>query len=193
MRLDWELARRGYRRYAAYPAATCAGIFTNVFFGFLIAYVLLAVFETRRRHRRLRRGDALAYVWLAQAMLARRRHLRAELVRARAAGRSGDVATDLTGPCDLQRRALRAGRRARGVSARLARPCRSSCVGAILFEIRRPPKRSTGSLFVVSVALAIVVSFAIRFLVNLVARSGCSTTAARCCIALAVNRVLLRA
>jgi crotonobetainyl-CoA:carnitine CoA-transferase CaiB-like acyl-CoA transferase len=40
VRLDWELARRGYRRYAAYPWATAAGLFTNVFFGLLIASIL---------------------------------------------------------------------------------------------------------------------------------------------------------
>ena len=47
MRLDWELAVRGYRRYAAYPAATWAGVFTNTVFGFIQAYILLALFETR--------------------------------------------------------------------------------------------------------------------------------------------------
>ena len=46
MRLDWELAVRGYRRYAAYPAATWAGILTNSVFGFIQAYVLLAMYET---------------------------------------------------------------------------------------------------------------------------------------------------
>jgi hypothetical protein len=46
-RLWFELARRGYRRYAAYPGATWAGVFTNTFFGFLLANVLLAVFEER--------------------------------------------------------------------------------------------------------------------------------------------------
>jgi len=35
--------RRGYARYAAYPAATVAGIFTNSIFGFMKGYVLLAV------------------------------------------------------------------------------------------------------------------------------------------------------
>ena len=39
--------KRGYRRYAAYPAATWAGILTNTVFGFIQAYVLLALFETR--------------------------------------------------------------------------------------------------------------------------------------------------
>lgn len=47
MRLDWELARRGYRRYAAYPAATWAGILTNSVFGFIQAYVLLAMYDDR--------------------------------------------------------------------------------------------------------------------------------------------------
>ena len=28
MRLDWEIAKRGWRRYAAYPCATAAGVFT---------------------------------------------------------------------------------------------------------------------------------------------------------------------
>ena len=37
MRLDWEIARRGYRRYAAYPGATWAGVFTNTIFGLLQA------------------------------------------------------------------------------------------------------------------------------------------------------------
>src|SRR5438132_13005194 len=47
MRLDWELARRGYRRYAAYPSATVAGAFTNTIFGFVHAYILLAVYRHR--------------------------------------------------------------------------------------------------------------------------------------------------
>ncbi len=44
VRLDWEIAKRGWRRYAAYPWATAAGVFTNTIFGFLQAYILLAVF-----------------------------------------------------------------------------------------------------------------------------------------------------
>ena len=47
MRLDWEIAKRGYRSYAAYPAATAAGVFTNTVFGFMQAYILLAVFASR--------------------------------------------------------------------------------------------------------------------------------------------------
>lgn len=45
MRLDSELARRGYRRHAAYPAATWAGLLRNSVFGFIQAYVLLAMYD----------------------------------------------------------------------------------------------------------------------------------------------------
>ena len=64
MRLEWELAVRGYRRYAAYPAATWAGILTNTVFGFIQAYVLLALFETRDDIGGYDATDTLTYVWL---------------------------------------------------------------------------------------------------------------------------------
>ena len=69
MRLEWELAVRGYRRFAAYPAATWAGIFTNTVFGFIQAYVLLSVYETRGDIGGYDAAQTLTYVWLAQAML----------------------------------------------------------------------------------------------------------------------------
>jgi ABC-2 type transport system permease protein len=47
VRLDWEIAKRGWRRYAAYPWATVAGIFTNTVFGFIQAYILLALYSHR--------------------------------------------------------------------------------------------------------------------------------------------------
>src|SRR5438874_2023340 len=49
MRLYWEIARRGFRRYATYRTATFAGAFTNTVFGVLRAYIILAVF-TQRTH-----------------------------------------------------------------------------------------------------------------------------------------------
>jgi viologen exporter family transport system permease protein len=70
VRLYWEFARRGYRRYVAYPAATWAGVLANTTFGFMQAYILLALY----RHRDVVGGydasDTVTYVWLTQAMLA---------------------------------------------------------------------------------------------------------------------------
>ena len=47
MRLYWEVARTTARRQATYRTATLAGIFTNTVFGFILAYVMVAVFRAR--------------------------------------------------------------------------------------------------------------------------------------------------
>ena len=65
MRLDWELAVRGYRRFAAYPAASGRASHRSVF-GFIQAYVLLALFETRDDIGGYDATDTLTYVWLAR-------------------------------------------------------------------------------------------------------------------------------
>src|SRR3954468_14601143 len=67
--LDWEIAKRGWRRYAAYPWATAAGVFTNTVFGFIQAYILLAVFRHRAHVGSYNARDTVTYVWLAQALL----------------------------------------------------------------------------------------------------------------------------
>ena len=103
MRLDWELARRGYRRYAAYPGATYAGLFTNVFFGFLIASILLAVYDQREVVGGYDVADAMAYVWLAQGLLSVVASFGPSWSELALRVRSGDVATDLYRPVDLQR------------------------------------------------------------------------------------------
>jgi ABC-2 type transport system permease protein len=69
VRLDWEIAKRGWRRCAAYPWATAAGAFTNTVFGFLIAYVLLAVYRHRTNVGGFDAADAVTYAWLAQSMI----------------------------------------------------------------------------------------------------------------------------
>ena len=50
-------------------AATWAGIFTNTVFGFIQAYVLLSLFETRGDIGGYDATATLTYVWLTQAML----------------------------------------------------------------------------------------------------------------------------
>jgi len=68
-RFDWEIARRGYARWAAYPAASFAGAFTNVVFGFLRTYVLLALFAQRDNVNGYSVAAAITYVWLTQGMI----------------------------------------------------------------------------------------------------------------------------
>src|SRR5207237_806828 len=65
-----QLARRSYRRMATYRTATFAGAFTNTVFGFLRAYVLLAMFRTRSNIGSFDVADTLTYTFLTQALLA---------------------------------------------------------------------------------------------------------------------------
>ena len=166
MRLDWELARRGYRRYAAYPGATWAGLFTNVVFGFLIAYILLAVYEHGQAIGGYDVRDAIAYVWLSQGLLSVVGIFGAGWYELARRVQTGDVATDLQRPLDVQRAGLAADVGRAGYQA-LWRAVPQFLVGALVFELTIPGGAGRWLLFALSVALAVPVAFGIRFLVNL--------------------------
>src|SRR5438270_7566622 len=101
VRLDWEIAKRGWRRYAAYPWATAAGMFTNTVFGFLQAYILLAVYHHRVDVGGYDVTDTVTYVWLAQAMVMTTYMFSWYELALRV--RDGSIATDLARPLDPQR------------------------------------------------------------------------------------------
>jgi ABC-2 type transport system permease protein len=46
MRLYWEVARRAYQRQVTYRIENLAGLFTNIFFGYLRAAVFVAVYQS---------------------------------------------------------------------------------------------------------------------------------------------------
>jgi ABC-2 type transport system permease protein len=166
VRLDWELARRGYRRYAAYPGATYAGLFTNVVFGFLIAYILLAVYEQADAIGGYDVRDAIAYVWLSQGLLAVVGVFGAGWYELARRVQTGDVATDLQRPLDVQRAELAQDLGRAGYQV-LWRALPQFALGALVFEITIPGEPGRWLLFALSAALAVLVSFGIRFLVNL--------------------------
>jgi viologen exporter family transport system permease protein len=160
------LARVGYRRYAAYPAAAAAGLFTNVFFGFLIAYILLAVYDERSEIGGYTEADTITYVWLTQGLLSVVASFGPTWYDLGLRVRSGDVATDLQRPLDLQRLLLAQdfGRAAYQLLVRAVPPF---LIGAAVFEVVLPDGLLVWLAFAVSVVLALIVSFAVRFLVNL--------------------------
>jgi ABC-2 type transport system permease protein len=166
LRLGFELARRGYRRYAAYPGATWAGVFTNTFFGFLIAYALLAVFDQRDSVGSYDAQDAVTYTWLAQGMLMTVYVWGWFEVALRV--RSGDVATDLQRPLDFQLYWL-AQDLGRATYHGIFRGIPPFLLGALVFDVLVPGDPAVWLAFVASVFLAVVVSFAFRFLFNLAA------------------------
>ena len=166
MRLYWEVARRGFRRYATYRAATVAGVLTNSVFGLIRAYILIAVFRQRGTIGTFDVTDAITFTFVTQGLLmpvgAFGRMDISERIR------TGDVVVDLYRPVDFQAYwfAHDAGRAAFELFARGIPPV---LVGALVFHLRLPSSPAVWLAFMVSLAMAMVVSFAVSFLVNLTA------------------------
>jgi ABC-2 type transport system permease protein len=165
MRLDWEIAKRGWRRYAAYPWATAAGVFTNTIFGFLQAYILLAVYRHRASIGGFDSADAVTFVWLAQAMIMTVYIFSWWELALRI--RDGSIATDLLRPLDPQRYWL-AYDLGRAPYHLLFRGIPPFIVGALVFDLHWPSPLDALA-FIVALALAVVVSFGFRFIYNSVA------------------------
>lgn len=164
MRLYWEVARRGFRRYVTYRGATLAGIFTNTVFGFIRAYVLIALFRARGSINGYDLTDALTYNWVIEGLLMVMNVFGWQELALRV--RSGDIATDLMRPYDIQGYWLAQdyGRALFHLGARWVPPF---AIGALFFHLRLPMNAATYAAFVVSLAAGVTVSFAFRFLYNL--------------------------
>jgi ABC-2 type transport system permease protein len=161
------LVRSGFRRYATYRQATVAGAVTNSVFGFLRCYVLLAVAAGAGGLAAGYDREQLAtYVWVGQGLLAVALVWGwwdlAERIR------TGEVATDLLRPVDpvMLYLATDLGRAGHAVLFRFVPPV---LLGALVFDLYLPTRPGTWPLFVVSTALAVVISFGCRYLVNAIA------------------------
>jgi ABC-2 type transport system permease protein len=164
LRLYYELAVRSFRRNVTYRAANWAGLATNAFFGLLRSYVFIAVFAAQPLAAGYTLADSLTYAWITQALLA--------FVcmwnwwEIAATIRSGQIASDLCRPFDFFGFwfSQDLGRAAyhlvfRGI------PC--YLIGTLAFGIELPSRLDTWLAFLVCVALAQLLSFGFRFLVNL--------------------------
>ena len=162
------LAWSGFRRHATYRQATVAGAFTNVVFGFLRCYVLLAVADAVVDGRPGGYGAAqlATFVWVGQGLLAVVAIWGWSELADRI--RTGDVSADLLRPVHpvLGYLAPDVGRAGHSLLARFFPPL---VVGAIFFDLYLPGRWFTVPLFAISMLLAVVGSFACRFLVNAVA------------------------
>lgn len=161
------LAWSGFRRHATYRQATVAGTFTNVVFGFLRCYVLLAVASSAGGKPAGYDATQLAtYVWVGQGLLAVVLLWGWSELADRI--RTGDVSADLLRPVHpvVGYLAPDLGRAGYTVLSRFLPPL---AVGALFFDLYVPGRWFTVPLFVTSVLLAVVGCFACRFLVNAVA------------------------
>lgn len=141
-----------------------AGIFTNSVFGVIYSYAYLALWAQRPHAGGYDAVDAVTYVWIGQALLM--------TVALWGGGstddlgeriRSGDIAIDLYRPVGLIGWYLAADL-GRAAYHFLTRGLAPMVVAAMLFEIRFPGSIVAAAAFLVSVVLAIVVSFGVRFL-----------------------------
>ena len=165
LRADLAMARRGYARYAAYPGAAAAGIFTNTVFGFMRAFILLALYQQRENIGGYDASAAVTYVWVGQALLMTVFMWGWLDIAVRI--RTGDIATDLVRPIHPLRAALGfdLGRAAYHIMFRGIPPF---VVGMAFFPVRLPSEIAVWIAFLVSLVLAVVVSFFFRVLYNVV-------------------------
>jgi ABC-2 type transport system permease protein len=162
--LHVAVATRAFRRYSTYRAATLAGIFTNSVFGVIYSYAYLALWEQRPHAGGYDATDAVTYVWIGQALLM--------TVALWGGGttdeladriRSGDIAVDLYRPVNLLGWYL-AGDLGRAAYHLLTRGLAPTVIGWLLFDIRWPDSPQAAAGVLASILLAVVVSFAVRFL-----------------------------
>ncbi|MGW5448783.1 ABC transporter permease [Streptomyces asiaticus] len=167
MRLYAAVAVSGFKRYATYRVATVAGVFTNTVFGFILAYTYTALWDERPHLGGYDLAQALTFVWLGQALLAAVALMGGgfqEELQDRI--RSGDIAVDLYRPVDLQLWWLST-ELGRALFQLLGRGVVPMAVGALVFELRLPASPLTWLCFLLAVALAVCVGFAVRYLVSL--------------------------
>jgi ABC-2 type transport system permease protein len=163
------LAVRGFRRYSTYRAATAAGAFTNSVFGVIIAYTYIALWDARPDLGGYGVAQALTFAWIAQALIAPVGLFGGFIIDDLSERvRTGAAAIDLHRPVSLLglRLAEDVGRAAYHLLARGLPP---TVVGAMLFDLAWPSRIATWVAALVSVAFAIVVGFALRYLLGLLA------------------------
>jgi ABC-2 type transport system permease protein len=165
VRLYWEVARTTARRMATYRGATFAGIVTNTVFGFILSYVLLAVFRERGTIGGFDAIDAVTFTFVTQGMLMVVGIFGSEREMADRV-QTGEVAMDLSRPYDYQGwwAAVAYGKAVFYLWARGVPPF---VVGALVLDLRTPEQPWIWPAFLVGVALAVGVAFAWGFLLQL--------------------------
>jgi ABC-2 type transport system permease protein len=166
VRLYYEVAKRSFARQGVYRSANFAGLATNSFFGIMRTYLFIALYASAGAA--VQAGwtldDAITFVWVAQALI----------MPIFIWGwweialtiRSGDVVSDLSKPFDYYSFWL-AQDAGRAIFHVLFRAIPTLAVGVLLFDARLLDDPLRWLAFLLSGALAIWISFGLRFLSNI--------------------------
>jgi ABC-2 type transport system permease protein len=158
----WVMAY-AVRRHAAYPLGALSEAVTNTVFGFLRAYILIALWHARPALGGYDVADAVTFSFLTQALIGPVQIFGGMELTERI--RNGDVAIDLHRPVDLQGWWL-ADDLGRASFALIFRGVPPLLAGVLAFRLDLPgPVR--WAEFAVAVLLAMLVGFGIRYLVSL--------------------------
>ena len=161
------LAAAGFRRWSTYRQAAAAGVFVNTVFGVIKLSILLGVAESAGGVvAGYDAGSLSTYAWMSQALIAVVMLFGWTEIADRV--RTGDIAVDLARPVDLQLSWL-ATDLGRAVWSLLSRGLLPMVFGGLVYGLHVSGDPTAIVLLPVSITLAVVVSFACRFMVNLLA------------------------
>jgi len=165
MRLYFEIAAQSARRSLQYRSAYIAGALTNAFFGAIRSFVYIALYGAGGAVAGLTLSDVITYTWVTQALIS----IGSGWFSSDIAGtiRSGDVVTDLGRPWNFYGYWFS---RSNGEKLfnLITRGSITYLIGVLYFGVRIPMPGDL-LMFAVSAVLALVVAFALTFMLNLTA------------------------
>lgn len=166
LRFYIEVARTAFRRQLIYRWANFAGLLTNVFFGIIASYVIIALYQARPVVRGYDVVDTLRYVWLVQAMIMV--VLPFGWFDLMYTIRSGEVVSDLSKPYDFS---LYWASRELGRSCYyvLFRAIPTYVIGTVLFRLGLPGNWQSWLAYVFALIFAALFGIIYRYLYNMVA------------------------
>ena len=166
-RTYWLLATAEFRRFSTYRMAIFAGVVTQSVFGFIRISVLFAAISAAGGTLvGYDERSAATYVWLGQALLAPVALFGWIEIAERVS--SGEIAVDFARPVDLQL-AWWARDLGRACFQLLSRGLPPLLIGVVTVGLALPQSWTAYPLGLISLVLAVSISFTVRFLVNLIA------------------------
>ena len=161
-----EVAHTAFRRQLIYRWANLAGLLTNIFFGAVFSYVIIALYHARPVAAGYNVRDTLRYTWLIQAMLMAVLPFGwQDLILTI---RTGEVVSDLSKPCDFYwywfSREM-----GRAAYYLLFRCLPIYAAGMLLFGIGLPYDWRAWLIYGWTLSLGVMLGIAYRYLYNIVA------------------------